>query len=472
MKKFRFATVLFIIVLFASLSVLNANAAQANGSVSMPQSVYVGNNVNVTVSYTSSTPIGSWDYQIKYDPSVLQYVSGADVGGGGVLRMANYSDSSTGQTTVSCTIVFKTLKIANTTVETVPTKLVADSDMSVMTASGASRTLKVIATPQASSVNTLSSLSISPGELAPAFSENVVSYQTSVPFETTELVVSAQAKDSKARVAVSSTKLEVGDNTVTVTVTAQNGSAKTYTIAVNRQQSNLAGVNAEVNGNEYTFAYDASEITPPEGFTATTALYEERQVLAYVSVQYTVKIVYLTSEANSAWFIYNEAAETFTPYIALTSTAKNFVILPLPENTELPEGYSETTIEREGGNVTAYKLDNDESGIYLIYAMANDGSSGFYLFEPETNDFMKYSERENQKEEPIETEQPAEKNNTSELESELDAVKKEGARMKLIAIVCGALAIVIAIAFIITTVILTKKKNGYMGGGRYRKAKW
>lgn len=85
--------------------------------------------------------------------------------------------------------------------------------------------------------NTLKSLTVSNATISPAFSAGTVSYSATVPFSVSKLDVKAEANDSKAKVSISSPNLSVGsNNAVTVTVTAENGTKKTYTIKVTRQQ--------------------------------------------------------------------------------------------------------------------------------------------------------------------------------------------------------------------------------------------
>lgn len=85
--------------------------------------------------------------------------------------------------------------------------------------------------------NTLKSLTVSNATISPVFRDSTVSYTAIVPFSVSKLDVKAEANDSKAKVSISSPSLSVGsNNAVTVTVTAENGVKKTYTIKVTRQQ--------------------------------------------------------------------------------------------------------------------------------------------------------------------------------------------------------------------------------------------
>ena len=93
-----------------------------------------------------------------------------------------------------------------------------------------------IAAPM-STDNNLKSLTVSNATISPAFSAGTTNYTAEVPFEVSKLNVSATANDSKAKVSVNSPNLTPNGTTkVTVTVTAENGSKKTYTISVKRAQ--------------------------------------------------------------------------------------------------------------------------------------------------------------------------------------------------------------------------------------------
>jgi hypothetical protein len=93
--------------------------------------------------------------------------------------------------------------------------------------------------------NTLSALSLSSGELTPAFEAGTTSYTASVPYSTTSLTVTASVYESTSVAMVNGNTvtsghasnaltLNVGENPIAVEVSAQNGTAKTYTVAVTR----------------------------------------------------------------------------------------------------------------------------------------------------------------------------------------------------------------------------------------------
>ncbi len=84
----------------------------------------------------------------------------------------------------------------------------------------------------------LKSLSVSGQNLTPTFNMYETAYSMIVPYGVSSLSVSAKAYDSGAKIAITGTdKLIVGKNKVDVKVTAGNGSVRTYTISVVRQEA-------------------------------------------------------------------------------------------------------------------------------------------------------------------------------------------------------------------------------------------
>lgn len=88
---------------------------------------------------------------------------------------------------------------------------------------------------EGSSNNSLSSLSIRNYDFTKTFSKTNLSYFTTVPNEITSIDVNAIVEDSTANVCIyGNTDLMIGTNKVLITVTAENGSTKTYRIYVTR----------------------------------------------------------------------------------------------------------------------------------------------------------------------------------------------------------------------------------------------
>lgn len=101
----------------------------------------------------------------------------------------------------------------------------------------------------ASSVNDLSSLSISTGNLNPSFSSDITSYSTVI--DASSINIDAKAKDNTSSISgdVGSVNLNYGNNTFRIVVTSESGNTKTYTINVVRP-NNSTNNNETTNKNE------------------------------------------------------------------------------------------------------------------------------------------------------------------------------------------------------------------------------
>lgn len=388
------AGILSLVFLFSLLTV-PAHAASATVSItSSAGTVYSGGQFSVTIRVSADEPIGSWMFSLSYSADILEYVSGADGGGGGAVRFADSLDTGVGS--ITKTVIFRAKKIGKATLSVSNPQIVGFDSLSNLRTSGASRTVNVVAAPTLSGDNILSDLSISPGELSPAFSPNETAYSVSVPFEISSVTVGATPRHSAASVSVSETDLIVGENEIKVTVTAQNGSARVYTLKVTREESDLAGATAEHEGRHYQIAYDPSALTPPEGFTPSTFLYRDQKILVYLSPGSpggAVMVVYLVSEEHSAWFVLDPETQTFSNFVSVRAEANPFVIVTPPESIVVPGGFiPEEELLVGEVKVSAWKSSRMPENLYLVYAMNKEGNIGFYFYDSKNVAFVSFFE--------------------------------------------------------------------------------
>jgi uncharacterized membrane protein len=143
---------------------------------------------------------------------------------------------------------------------------------------------RVTSTPLSSNAN-LGSLSVSPGDLNPAFSPNTTEYTVLVSNSVTSFDVAATVADTgKAALAQSPQNpvpLSGASTIITLTVTAENGTTKTYTVTVNKTTAPNAieftingGITDEVidltKSTENDLSREAGDtlrLTAPEGYS-------------------------------------------------------------------------------------------------------------------------------------------------------------------------------------------------------------
>jgi alpha-tubulin suppressor-like RCC1 family protein len=162
----------------------------------------------------------------------------------------------------------------------------------VIAENGASRTVYQIDVGRYSSVATLSSLTPSNGTLSPTFASATVAYTASVANAVSSISLTPMLSDSTASVKINdaavtsgsasqSIPLSVGNNTITVLVSAQDGTTtKTYTVTVTRAASNVATLSSLTLSNgtlsptfaAATTAYTASVANSVSAITLTPTL--------------------------------------------------------------------------------------------------------------------------------------------------------------------------------------------------------
>ena len=142
----------------------------------------------------------------------------------------------------------------------------------------------------------LSALSCSGGTLSPSFAAGTTRYSVTVPYAVSKLSLQYTAEDKGAKVSVSNTALQVGTNTITVTVTAANGTAKRYTITATRQQD-----------PNYVASKDASlsALSASEG-TLSPAFSPERK-------EYVLYVPYETEKVSVSGTAADGKARSVTP---------------------------------------------------------------------------------------------------------------------------------------------------------------
>lgn len=247
-----------------------------------------------------------------------------------------------------------------------------------------------------SSNASLSSLVISAGTLSPEFSSDTKDYTATVDYSCSSLAVTANPSDSKASVTsvTGNDSLEVGDNTVSVVVTAEDGSTGTYNIVVTRRaeddpdnsdkQQDLKKF--DVNGTEWTMVNDIPEDMVPEGFEHSKTAIDGLEYNTLHGTFGDLTLVMLQSDNGNGLFVYDAAQNAAYQYVRINSES-HFIVLLLPKVDDVPDGYNEVSLSIEGkGVATAYQKKDDQSDemtkdFYLVYAMNDSGESGFYTYD-------------------------------------------------------------------------------------------
>ena len=255
-----------------------------------------------------------------------------------------------------------------------------------------------------SSNASLGSLVISAGTLSPEFSAATKDYTATVDYSCSSLAVTANPADSKASVTsvTGNDSLEVGENTVSVVVTAEDGSTSTYNIVVTRRaeddpenadkQDNWKKF--DINGTEWTMVNDIPEDVVPEGFEHSKTVIDGLEYNTLHGTFGDITLVYLQSESGNGLFVYDAAQNAAYEFVRINSES-HFIVVLLPKVDDVPEGYNEVSLSIEGkGVATAYQTKAEKShdqtkDFYLVYAINDNGESGWYTYDSVDGTYMR-----------------------------------------------------------------------------------
>ncbi len=290
MRKIVSCFVLISLIFCMAIGVSAAGSASMSG----PSTVRAGD--TITVTFYAGGGIYGGSGSVSYDSSVLTLQGYSATKGGTWAVEFNgnnfvfYDNSMKNPIEGSASIFKATFKVSSSVEPGTSISVTASgvtlsdgqSDFGV-----GSRTYSTTIAKPLSDNCTLSSMTVSGATISPAFSPSVTSYSASVPFTTSSISVSATAEDNAAKVSVSNPSLTPGATTnVRVTVTAENGATKTYTISVARAQDpNYVESN---NNNLGSLSVEGYALSP--AFSADVTQY-------YVWLPYETETVCISASA-------------------------------------------------------------------------------------------------------------------------------------------------------------------------------
>ena len=282
------------IALIVSVFAFNVSAVSGKSTISFSsKSPKIGDTVTVNVTYNLDGVATAVSGTLTFDTAILKYISANNC-------TANTIDSgvtfnATGQADKYYIRIDLEVIAEGRSAVRIIDGACADEEGGIVEGSTAFLTTKNAQTEdQDQDINAtesaaLTSITVSAGRLAPAFDPNVTQYTVTVPYSQTDGILSCETLDPNASVAVQGERqLKVGKNTRVIVVTNGNQTRR-YTVVFNRLDQNGNDVTAPVtddikvtvNNKQYIIGQQDSLLTPPMGFTLSTATYGDKEVAAY-----------------------------------------------------------------------------------------------------------------------------------------------------------------------------------------------
>lgn len=216
---------------------IDSNEFELTGEVEVERNISANNNLS------SLTPsVGSFD--VEFDKDVTVYTLTVPHGTEKVILSGALEDI---YSTVDGLIEYELTEDKTTAIITVTAE---DGTTKVYTVYIVKESVPVT-TPVVyyySSNNYLKSLEVEGYEIE--FDKDTYEYKITVKNDVTSLDISALAEDSSARVEITGNgDFKEGENTVTITVTAENGSTREYKLVVNREEAKQAVTTTDDSSN-------------------------------------------------------------------------------------------------------------------------------------------------------------------------------------------------------------------------------
>ncbi len=391
MKKF--ISILVSILILASFLTFPASAANPTVTLNAT-TVTIGNKVTVTVTVSPGEAMYAVGYIVKYDTTKLSYQDAA-----GSFKVV---ESPTGETTFRRTYTFDTIAVGAASISIVECGY-AGADLVDKQMGNVTRIVTVKDKELSANAN-LSALSLSVGTLNPNFSAANTNYTASVPYETDKITLYTRTADTNAKVNIPTnpTALTVGDNTIKVTVTAQNGAQKIYTLTVRRRALGEEETPIEPTpGNPYETvisgqSYEIVTEIPPtaylKGFTLSSSEWAGQQVPVLRDKENVFTVYYLreVGKTDISPYVYNSELETFDPLKHIVINDVLYIFRDFPDEVAMPEEYFSTQAQIGDYSVKVYQDTNSQmSDFSYVYCFAN-GEYGLYRYDSKEGTIQRF----------------------------------------------------------------------------------
>lgn len=383
MKKIRII-LLAGLLLWISPAVADAATATIKASANR-SSVVVGNTVNVTVSISSGSALGSWKYTMSYDASVLKLTSGN-------LSVVDYGDGSIKSKTYSYS--FLAIKTGSSSV-TAKNVEILGWDESALSVSNSGSKVSVITQAQLeasySKNDYLSGLGVENQTLSPEFNKDTLEYTVELDSTVEKINITGHVADNNSTVTgLGEQTVSEGDNRFEIIVTAQKGNTRTYIITAKVIDANP--IEVKVDGKKYTLVKRVSSLTGPTTFVPKTVTIKDTEIPAFYSeiLKYTL-VGLKDSKGKIELYIYDENEKTYTRYQELTM---NQLVINILDKEVTNKRYHKMTVTINNHKYTGYKVKRSSEFAIFYGVNVQTGDKGYYMYDSVEKTMQRYNTEE------------------------------------------------------------------------------
>ncbi len=235
--------IIIALVLVLGLSVVGitsgdeAFAKNAEMQIIVPDNIKKENEFKVTIELESDVQLYSVDAYLSYNSEILEFVPDSQcvTGAEGVLELKDTYAEETKKATYE--ITFKALEVGQAEIALTDVYLVDYADLDYITVTPSAKQFEIGINKKVAEDARLSDLIVAPGVFTESFDPDKLEYEMYVGLEIEQVGVSAIPMNEDSVVGLDMPeKLQVGKNTITITVTALSGSVNEYTVTVFREE--------------------------------------------------------------------------------------------------------------------------------------------------------------------------------------------------------------------------------------------
>ena len=240
-----------------------------------------------------------------------------------------------------------------------------------------------------SSDNYLSSLSVEGYSID--FDKDKLEYSLDVDDDVANIDVSAKANDDKATViGTGNIKLTDGINNIKITVIAENGNERVYTLLVNVKD--IDPIKIKIGKKEYNVVKKVEQLSIPDNFTPFQAEIDSKKVPAlYNEITGYILVGLKDEKGNIKLYVYDPNTKSYSLYNEITF---NSIKLYYTNPKNPPKGLKKVKIDINGNSVIAYKT-KSKSKFYLVYGMnVNNGNIGWYRYDSIDKTLQRYETKD------------------------------------------------------------------------------
>jgi hypothetical protein len=137
-----------------------------------------------------------------------------------------------------------------------------------------------------------------------------------------------------------------------------------------------------------------NSLTLPSGFADRQVTYRDEYVGgAAIPDTEDLILLYLSERdgSNAGYYVYDAEHDVLFPYLTMQSVSKYYTLIWPDEGADVPEGYTETTLEWKKKEVPAWIREGSDGSVYLVYARDSAGERGWYLYDTVYESVQRYA---------------------------------------------------------------------------------